>query len=80
VRQFGPDVTGRVRVVRAPGDLPIALVPEGVRVGRLAIPDGLVDWVTRQYDPTGRIARRLAMPVKIGQVTIQADGVTISGE
>jgi Dolichyl-phosphate-mannose-protein mannosyltransferase/LmeA-like phospholipid-binding len=80
VRQFGPDVTGRVRVVPAPGDLPIALVPEGVRVGRVAVPDALVDWVTRQFDPTGRVARRLAMPVKIGRVTVQPAGITISAE
>ena len=80
VRQFGPDVTGRVRVVPAPGDLPVAFVPEDVRVGRVALPDALVDWVTRQFDPTGRIARRLAMPVKIGRVTVEPAGVTISVE
>jgi hypothetical protein len=80
VRQFGPDVTGRVRVVPVPGALPVALVPEDVRVGAVALPDALVGWVMRQYDPTGRIARRLAMPVTIGRITVGPTAVTISTE
>ena len=80
VRQFGPDVTGRVRVVPVPAALPVALVPEDVRVGAVALPDALVGWVMRQYDPTGRIARRLAMPVTIGRITVGPTAVTISTE
>ena len=81
VRQFGPDVTGRVRVVPVPAAaLPVALVPEDVRIGSLALPDTVVGWVMRQYDPTGRIARRLAMPVTLGRVAVQPGAVTIGGE
>jgi hypothetical protein len=79
--QFGPDVTGRVRVVPVPAAaLPVALVPEDVRIGSLALPDALVGWVMRQYDPTGGIARHLAMPVTVGRITVQPTAVTIGAE
>jgi hypothetical protein len=80
VHQFGPDVTGRVRVVPAVAPLPLALVPEDVRIGAVALPDVMVGWVMRQYDPTGRIARRLAMPVTVGRVTIDRAAITIGAE
>jgi hypothetical protein len=78
VRQFGPDVTGRVRVVPAPAAaLPFVLVPEHVRIGSLPLPDTVVGWVMRQYDPTGRIARRLAMPLTVGSIAVRPDAVII---
>ena len=81
VRQFGPDVTGRVRVVPASATpLPVVLVPEDVRIGSLPLPDTVVGWVMRQYDPTGRIARRLAMPVSVGAITVQPAAVTIGAK
>jgi 4-amino-4-deoxy-L-arabinose transferase-like glycosyltransferase len=78
VSQFGPDVTGRVRVLPTPGTRPFALIAEDVRVGSLTLPAALVTWVTRQFDPTGRIARRLAMPVTVGRIAIDPAGITIS--
>ena len=78
VSQFGPDVTGRVRVLPARGTLPFALIAENVRVGPITLPGALVSWVTRQFDPTGRIARRLAMPVTVGRIAIEPTGITIS--
>ena len=78
VSQFGPDVTGRVRVLPASGTLPFAFAAENVRVGPIALPASLVSWVTRQFDPTGRIARRLAMPVTVGRITVEPAGITIS--
>jgi hypothetical protein len=81
VGQFGPDVTGRVRVVPAPAEaLPVVLVPEGVRIGPVALPDTVVGWVMRQYDPTRGIARHLAMPVTVGRITVQPAAVTIGAE
>lgn len=80
VRQFGPDLTGRVRVLPVTAPLPIALVPEDVRIGAVALPDTLVGWVMRQYDPTGRISQRLAMPVTVGRITIDPRAITISAE
>jgi hypothetical protein len=81
VRQFGPDVTGRVRVLPVPAvPLPVRLIPEDVRIGTVALPDTVVGWVMRQYDPTGRIARRLAMPVSVGRIAVQPSAVTIGPE
>jgi hypothetical protein len=78
VHQFGPDITGRVRVVPVPAaPLPVSLVPEDVRIGAVAVPDTVVGWVMRQYDPTGRIARRLAMPVTMGRIAVEPGAVTI---
>ena len=34
----------------------------------------------RQYDPSTRIARRLAMPVAVGRISVEPEGVTISSE
>jgi hypothetical protein len=78
VSQVGPDVTGRVRVLPTPGLRPFALVAENVKVGSLVVPPALVSWVTRQFDPTGRIARRLAMPVRVGRIAIDPAAITIS--
>jgi Dolichyl-phosphate-mannose-protein mannosyltransferase/LmeA-like phospholipid-binding len=80
VSQFGPDLTGRVRVLPAAGVWPFALIAEDVRVGSLALPSALVSWVTRQFDPTGRIARRLVMPVTVGRIAIEPSAVTVSSD
>jgi hypothetical protein len=39
-----------------------------------------VGWVMRQYDPTGRIARRLAMPITIGRIAVDPASITISSD
>jgi 4-amino-4-deoxy-L-arabinose transferase-like glycosyltransferase len=80
VTQLGPDVTAWVRLLPAGGMRPFAIAAEDVRVGILPVPGALVSWVTRQYDPTGRIARRLAMPVTVGRIAIAPDAVTISAD
>jgi LmeA-like phospholipid-binding/Dolichyl-phosphate-mannose-protein mannosyltransferase len=80
VHQFGPDVRGRVRLVPVAAPLPLALVPEDVRIGPVLLPDALVGWVMRQYDPTGRIARRLAMPITIGRIAVDPASITISSD
>ena len=51
VSQPGPDVTARVRLVPA-NDRPFALAFEGVRAAGIPLPDPLVDWVVRGYDPS----------------------------
>jgi hypothetical protein len=72
----GPDVLARVRLVAAP-DRPFAILAERVRVGGLAVPGLLVDWVVRTLDPSRRIASRLPMPVEIGEVHIDRDAIRI---
>jgi hypothetical protein len=80
VTQFGPDASGWVRVLPAAGTRPFTIVADDVRVGLLPVPGALVTWVTRQYDPTGRIARRLAMPVTIGRIAIEPTAISVSTE
>jgi hypothetical protein len=69
LRQPGPDLEARVRVVAA-ADRPFALLSDGVRLGGVPVPGPLVDWVMRNFDPSLKIAARLPMPLEIGAVTI----------
>jgi len=77
VRQAGPDVTARVRLLAA-ADRPIALEAEGVRVGGVPVPDALVNWVIRNVDPFPRVASRLPIPVQLGPVTVSGQALRIS--
>jgi len=72
----GPDVSGRVRVVRAPGR-PFALVPDGVRVGGVSVPGPLVSWVFRNLDPSARLGDRLPVAVELAPVRVAADAIYI---
>ena len=78
VRQVGPDVSARVRLVSAT-DRPFAVVAERVRVGPVPVPDVLVNWVIRNYDPSARIAARLPFPIELGRVTVSDQALRISG-
>lgn len=78
VRERGPDMRARLRFVPVPGR-PFGLVAEGVRIGGLPVPDALVSWVVRNYDPSPKIASRLPVPVELGRVTVGPAGVRISG-
>jgi hypothetical protein len=78
LQQTGPDVSARLRFVRA-ADRPFALVAEQVRFGRLTVPSRLVNWVIRNYDPTPRMAARLPVPVEVAEITIGGDAVRIGG-
>jgi hypothetical protein len=79
VRVAGPDVSARVRLRSAVGRPPV-LVAEGVRVGGVPVPDALVNWVIRHFDPFPRIASRLPFPVEIGRVTVSGQALRISRE
>jgi hypothetical protein len=41
------------------------------------LPDALVHWVIRNYDPTPRLAARMPVPVGIGDVTITPEAIAI---
>lgn len=73
----GPDVTGRVRLVPA-ADRPFALAAGDVRVGGVPVPDRLVQWVLRAFDPTPRLASRLPVPVAVGRIDIGPDAIRVS--
>jgi hypothetical protein len=77
IRQAGPDVTARVRLLAA-ADRPFAITAERVRVGGVPVPAALVDWVVRNFDPAPRIASRLPFPVTLGRVSIQDEALRIS--
>jgi hypothetical protein len=79
MEQPGPDVSARVRFLPA-RDRPFALAADRVRVGRVPVPQALVNWVVRNYDPAPRLASRLPVPVEVGRISIADDGVRISSE
>jgi hypothetical protein len=78
VRQAGPDVTARVRLLSV-ADRPFALVAERVRVGGVPVPDLLVNWVIRNYDPSARLAARLPFPIELGRISVSDEALRISG-
>jgi Dolichyl-phosphate-mannose-protein mannosyltransferase len=79
IRQAGPDVSARVRMLPA-ADRPFALAAEQVRAGGVPIPDVLVNWVIRNFDPTPRIASRMPFPVQIAPVSVRDGALRISSE
>jgi hypothetical protein len=76
VEQPGPDLAARVRVVPA-ADRPFGLAVDRARVGWLPLPRLLVDWVARNYDPTGQIAARLAFPVEVARVATSEQAIRV---
>ena len=76
--QPGPDIAARVRLVAAP-DRPFAVEVEGVRLGGVPVPGALVDWVIRQYDPSGRIASRLPITVEVAPISMTPEAIRIGG-
>ena len=76
VRLPGPDISGRVRVMPAPGR-PFALDADNVRLGGVLVPKALVGWVFRSIDPSSRLAERLPVPVEITKVRVTADAIRI---
>ena len=76
VSQLGPDVEARVRVVPA-ADRPFGIAVDRARVAGLPLPRFVIDWVARNYDPTGRIASRLAFPVEIARVSVSERAIRV---
>ena len=77
MEQPGPDVSARVRFL--PGR-PFSLAADDVRLGGIPVPQALVNWVVRNYDPAPRLASRLPVPVEVGRITIADDAIRISRE
>lgn len=78
LRRRGPDISARVRLVRAAGR-PFALVAERVRVGGVPVPGILVDWVVRNFDPSPGLAARVPFALEAGDVSIGRDGLRVGG-
>jgi hypothetical protein len=79
IRQAGPDVSARVRLLPA-DDRPFAIQARRVRVAGVPVPDALVSWVIRNFDPIPRIVNRLPFPVEIGPVSVQGQVLRVSRE
>ena len=75
VRQAGPDVSARVRL-RARGRPAVRRWwPSTCGSVRVPVPDVLVNWVIRNYDPSTRIAARLPFPIELGRVSVGGDAL-----
>jgi hypothetical protein len=73
----GPDVSARVRVLAAT-DRPFALAPADVRLGGLPVPEVLVGWVFRNFDPSARLGDRLPVPLELAPVRVTPASVRIA--
>lgn len=73
----GPTLAASVRFVPGPAGAPFALDISQVRLGGLALPDLLVDWIVRHLDPTPRL-RRLPVPVTLPPLRIAPGRVEIA--
>jgi hypothetical protein len=66
-------VPGHARVLVRNGDdagAPFAFAVQDVRVGGFPVPDLLVSWLARHFDPTPRL-RNLPVPVSLGPIRIE---------
>lgn len=79
---LGPQL-GFVVAVLFVGGLAVALRGQRwllpLAVGGVRVPDALVDWVVRHYDPSARLASRIPFVVEIGAVRIGDGAVRLSG-
>jgi Dolichyl-phosphate-mannose-protein mannosyltransferase/LmeA-like phospholipid-binding len=76
VTRLGPAITARVRLDPSPGDRPLALMVDRVRVSGIPVPDLLAGWIVRQFDPTLAL-RRLPVLVRVAAVRIQPGRIEI---
>jgi hypothetical protein len=76
VALLGPDIQARIRLTPA-ADRPFAIQASDVRLGGLTVPGFLTDWVMRNVDPSGRVARRLPFRVELATIALRPDGMTV---
>jgi Dolichyl-phosphate-mannose-protein mannosyltransferase/LmeA-like phospholipid-binding len=62
VTGLGPRAGARVRVLPGSEKIPIALDVDQLRIGWLRVPDSLVHWIARTFDPSPQLGR---LPIKI---------------
>jgi 4-amino-4-deoxy-L-arabinose transferase-like glycosyltransferase len=72
----GPRLSAHVEIVSV-DDRPFALSVDRVAYAGIPVPSFLVNWVVRNYDPTPRIAARLPVPVRIGEVAVDSGAIRI---
>lgn len=72
----GFPLSARVGILTETGPAPFALKVEDLRAGGIPIPDLLVNWVARNFDPTLR-ARNLPVAVSLGPVRLTRGAVEV---
>ncbi|HEX7215105.1 MAG TPA: LmeA family phospholipid-binding protein [Methylomirabilota bacterium] len=76
VDRVGPELYARVRLVSGTAESPFTLIADRVRVGRLPIPDMLIDWIVRQFDPSLAL-RKLPIEVTLSPIRIEPGRIVI---
>ncbi len=76
VTRFGPTLSARVRPVAGSDAGSVALAVDNVRVAGLRVPGGLVEWITRHFDPTLAL-RRLPVPVALAPIRVKPGRIEI---
>jgi hypothetical protein len=66
----GPELSMRLALDAGSPPTPFTLRAADVRYGGVRLPELLVDWIVRNFDPTPRL-RRLPMPVSLAPIRIQ---------
>ena len=74
MRGRGPTLAARVSI-EPRQDVLFRLSADRVRYGGIPVPESLVGWLLRQYDPGARIASRLPIHVELGRVDITPDAI-----
>ena len=69
-------LSARVRLLSGTAGSPFTLVADRAKIGRLSIPDFLVDWIVRPFDPT-LAPRRLPIEVTLGPIRIEPGRIEI---
>ena len=78
VSGLGPLIEGRLRLLPGAGEVPITFAIDQVRVSGIGIPDLLVNWVVRNFDPTPRL-RQLPLAITLAPVTIRPGRLEVGG-
>jgi len=76
VNRLGPTIEAQVRLVARPAGRPLALGIDGVRVGGVAVPQFLTEWIVRHFDPTLAL-EGLQEPVTIASIRIMPGRIEI---
>lgn len=72
----GPGLSARLALAAGSPPAPFTLRAADVRYGGVRLPDLLVDWIVRNFDPTPRL-RRLPMPVSMAPIRIQRERLEV---
>jgi Dolichyl-phosphate-mannose-protein mannosyltransferase/LmeA-like phospholipid-binding/Alg9-like mannosyltransferase family len=76
VDRIGPELFARVRLESGSGESPFTLLADRVRIGKLPVPDALIDWIVRQFDPTLAL-RKLPIEVTLSPIRIEPGRIVI---